>query len=119
MKFGEIAVVMGFLDENQIKEEILSLEGVESVVLRIKAEGLVSTARKSSFATVNGIDLESLDGFPVHTIILMGSPEHKKNEFLKLLEQIGKLLNEPYFKQKFLDAKSAGEMSRIFVENLK
>ena len=25
MKFGEIAVVMGFLDENQIKEEILSI----------------------------------------------------------------------------------------------
>jgi len=47
----------------EIKNEILSFEGVESVVLRIKAEGLVSTARKSSFATINGIDLEAEEKF--------------------------------------------------------
>ena len=46
-----------------IKEEILSFEGVESVVLRTKVDGLVSTARKSSFATINGIDLESEEKF--------------------------------------------------------
>jgi len=47
----------------QIKEEILSLSGVESVVLRVRADGLASTARKSSFATINGIDLESENHF--------------------------------------------------------
>ncbi|MFC1528901.1 PTS sugar transporter subunit IIA [Candidatus Latescibacterota bacterium] len=66
-----------------------------------------------------GIDFESLDDLPVHIIILMGSPERKKNEFLKILEQIGKLLHEPHFKQKFLDATSADEMSMILLENLK
>ncbi|MEA2100045.1 MAG: FtsX-like permease family protein [Campylobacterota bacterium] len=43
----------------EIKEEILLMDGVESVVLRVRADGLVATARKSSFATINGIDLES------------------------------------------------------------
>ena len=66
----------------------------------------------------NGIDFESLDGLPVNIIILMGSPERKKDEFLKLLEKIGKLLNEPYFKQDFLNANSTSEMSRLLVENL-
>lgn len=47
----------------QIKEEILSLSGVEFVVLRVRADGLASTARKSSFATINGIDLESENHF--------------------------------------------------------
>ena len=47
----------------QIKEEILFLTGVKSVVLRVKADGLASTARKSSFATINGIDLESENHF--------------------------------------------------------
>lgn len=50
-------------DASKIREEILNLEGVKSVVLRVRADGLASTARKSSFATINGIDLEDEELF--------------------------------------------------------
>ena len=46
-----------------IKDEIQSMDGVEAVVLRMKADGLISTAKKSSFASIHGIDLEQEDRF--------------------------------------------------------
>ena len=41
----------------KIKEEIEQMQGVKAVVLRLKTDGLAATARKSSFASINGIDL--------------------------------------------------------------
>ena len=47
----------------EMKNEIESIEGVEAVVLRVKAEGLLSTARKSSFSSIVGIDLKEEQKF--------------------------------------------------------
>ncbi len=46
-----------------IRDELQNIDGVKAVVLRVKADGLIATARKSSFATLCGIDLESEDKF--------------------------------------------------------
>ena len=46
-----------------IADELRQLEGVKSVTWRLSAEGLSSTARKSSFSTIYGIDLESEEQF--------------------------------------------------------
>lgn len=46
-----------------IANEIRQLEGVKSVTLRLSAEGLSSTARKSSFSNIYGIDLRSEEQF--------------------------------------------------------
>lgn len=48
---------------HEIKEQIEMMKGVEAVVLRVKADGLISTARKSSFASVIGIDLGQEERF--------------------------------------------------------
>ncbi|QOY55257.1 ABC transporter permease [Candidatus Sulfurimonas marisnigri] len=48
---------------DKIKEDIQKIDGVEAVVLRLRADGLLSTARKSSFASVIGIDLEEEEKF--------------------------------------------------------
>jgi ABC-type lipoprotein release transport system permease subunit len=47
----------------KIKEDIQKLEGVKAVVLRLNADGLLSTARKSSFASICGIDLKAEEHF--------------------------------------------------------
>lgn len=47
----------------KIKEDIQKLDGVKAVVLRLKADGLLSTARKSSFASIHGIDLTAEEEF--------------------------------------------------------
>ncbi|MBU0719864.1 FtsX-like permease family protein [bacterium] len=41
----------------EIKKELQAMNGVKAVALRINADGLASTARKSSFAQIRGIDL--------------------------------------------------------------
>ncbi|MDD5399666.1 MAG: FtsX-like permease family protein [Sulfurimonas sp.] len=48
---------------HEIKDEIQKMDGVEAVALRLRAEGLLSTARKSSFALVIGIDLKEEERF--------------------------------------------------------
>lgn len=50
-------------DAVKIKENIQKLDGVKAVVLRVRADGLLSTARKSSFASVQGIDLKEEEKF--------------------------------------------------------
>jgi len=47
----------------EIKDEIEKMQGVSAVAMRIKADGLVSTARKSSFSSIIGIDLEAENHF--------------------------------------------------------
>jgi len=48
---------------SEIKDQIAAMDGVEAAVLRLKADGLLSTARKSSFASVVGMDLEEEEKF--------------------------------------------------------
>ncbi|MFA7611574.1 MAG: ABC transporter permease, partial [Sulfurimonas sp.] len=48
---------------DEIKAQLQSTKGVEAVVLRVKADGLLSTARKSSFASLIGIDLKEEERF--------------------------------------------------------
>ncbi|EDZ63592.1 FtsX-like permease family protein [Sulfurimonas gotlandica] len=47
----------------KIKEEIEQMPGVKAVVLRLKTEGLAATARKSSFASIVGMDLKDEEAF--------------------------------------------------------
>ncbi len=55
--------------KNSIKDAVLirgaleQMEGVRSVTLRLRAEGLVSTARKSSFSSMVGIELKDEEVF--------------------------------------------------------
>lgn len=51
------------LNADAIKETLLKNKNIEAVVSRVKADGLVSTARKSSFAVICGIDLNEEEKF--------------------------------------------------------
>ncbi|MDD5157516.1 FtsX-like permease family protein [Sulfurimonas sp.] len=46
-----------------IKDELKNMQGVKSVVLRVRADGLLSTARKSSFSFMQGIDIKEENHF--------------------------------------------------------
>lgn len=48
---------------DKIKNDLEKMHGVEAVALRLRADGLASTARKSSFAALSGIDLEDEERF--------------------------------------------------------
>jgi mannitol/fructose-specific phosphotransferase system IIA component (Ntr-type) len=63
-----------------------------------------------------GIEFDSLDGLPVHIVILMGSSDTQASDFLKLIARIGGLFNSPEFKERFLEAASPAEMYRLLAE---
>ena len=46
-----------------LKTEIKNISGVKAIVTRLSAQGLVSTARKSSFASLQGIDVQEEEDF--------------------------------------------------------
>jgi len=50
-------------DALPLKREIENIKSVQAVILRVNAEGLASTARKSSFASLNGIDVNAEEKF--------------------------------------------------------
>ena len=98
----------------QIKETLLKNKEVNAVVLRLKAEGLVATARKSAFSTVIGIELNAEEKFG------------KFSEFLKQgelrLDKRGVLVGSGTskntqgsnrFKNHFLNARRYGEINAM------
>jgi ABC-type lipoprotein release transport system permease subunit len=48
---------------DEIAKEIADMKGVKALVVRVDTEGLASTARKSSFANIVGVDLEAEEAF--------------------------------------------------------
>jgi len=61
-----------------------------------------------------GIDFQSLDGFPVHLIILIVASDTQGEEFLKILGKIGAFFNKPNNKEKFINAKTSEEVFNLF-----
>jgi fructose-specific phosphotransferase system IIA component len=66
---------------------------------------------------VNGIDFESLDGLPVHIVILIGAPHSKDQEFLKIIAKIGYLFNSTEFKENFLRASDINEIHKLLTRS--
>ncbi len=64
-----------------------------------------------------GVDFDSLDGLPVHIVILMGASDQQSLEFLKLIGRIGATFNRSGFIERFLAAESPEEMYRLLIEN--
>lgn len=64
---------------DKIKKNLEKIEGVKAVVLRVNAEGLISTARKSSFAWINGIDLQQENHFGSFSEFLKHGEVNLKN----------------------------------------
>lgn len=63
-----------------------------------------------------GVDFDSLDGLPVHIVILMGASDQQSLEFLKLIGRIGAIFNQGGFIDRFLAAETPEEMYRLLTE---
>ncbi|MHB9028500.1 MAG: PTS sugar transporter subunit IIA [Candidatus Latescibacterota bacterium] len=66
--------------------------------------------------SIPGVDFDSLDGLPVHIIILVGASDHQSLEFLKLIGKIGAIFNRGGFIPRFLAADGPEEMFRLLTE---
>jgi ABC-type lipoprotein release transport system permease subunit len=101
-------------DAGAMKEEIENMEGVKAVILRIKTDGLISTARKSSFASIYGIDLEEEEHFGKFSEFLKeGKNNLKKRGALIGLELAKTLKIRIGSKLVFSTQDSSGEINSI------
>jgi PTS system nitrogen regulatory IIA component len=60
-----------------------------------------------------GVDFASLDGEPTHLFFALVAPEDGAADHLKALARISRLLKEPAFRTRLLQAKSSDELFNI------
>jgi PTS system fructose-specific IIC component/PTS system nitrogen regulatory IIA component len=79
-----------------------------------------STAVKNVFGVLGvskkGIDYESLDGKPVHLVLLLLAPPVEAERHLHLLQRMAAFLRSPNFYQDVTGAASAQEISSILTK---
>lgn len=62
-----------------------------------------------------GINWDSFDGSPVHTVFLLAVPEEQaSNEHLKILAMLSRALMNDYFREQLSEAKTSEEILTIF-----
>ncbi len=63
-----------------------------------------------------GMDFKSLDGNPTHLVFLLVAPEDSAGVHLKALARISRLLKDPAFRRRLLQAGEREELYRIIKE---
>jgi len=66
--------------------------------------------------STQGIPFDSLDEKPVHLFFLLVAPENSTGSHLKALARISRLLKNPDFRQRLMEAKGVDELYRTVIE---
>jgi len=64
-----------------------------------------------------GVDFESMDGYPTHLFFLLITPEHSTDLHLKLLARVSRLLKKEPLKEMMMKSSSADEILAIIGED--
>jgi len=62
----------------------------------------------------DGIDYESLDGYPVHLVFLLVGKDNLISTHIKLLSRISRLMNKDDFRHRLTEANTADEIVKLF-----
>ena len=63
-----------------------------------------------------GMDFQSLDGKPTHLFFLLIAPENSAGTHLKALAKVSRLMKEPAFRKRLMEARTPDELYAIFSE---
>jgi nitrogen PTS system EIIA component len=63
-----------------------------------------------------GVDFDSLDGRPTHLFFLLVAPEDSASLHLKALARVSRLMKDPTFRARLLNAADAAEIFRLIKE---
>lgn len=62
-----------------------------------------------------GVDWKALDGAPVRAVFLIGGPDDKPTEYLKILSGLTTLLNDEERRKKLIHASQVSDVMALFV----
>jgi len=60
-----------------------------------------------------GIDFDSLDGAPVHLVLLIVGPKGQERSHMALLSHLARVLSDPSLKRQILDAATAQDLAAL------
>jgi nitrogen PTS system EIIA component len=63
-----------------------------------------------------GVDFDSLDGRPTHLFFVLVAPEDSASLHLKALARVSRLMKDPGFRERLLNAADASELYRLIKE---
>ncbi len=63
-----------------------------------------------------GVDFDSLDGRPTHLFFLLVAPEDSASLHLKALARVSRLMKDPAFRERLMNAPDASEIFRLIKE---
>src|SRR5512137_2528779 len=103
------------VDEEQMMEILFERESLGSTGI---GEGVAIPHGKSkdvkkllaSFGrSLPGVDFQSMDGKPAHLLFLLVAPEDSAGIHLKALARISRLMKDPRFRKRVMEAKTGDE----------
>ena len=111
---GKIEETESFLAKVQEREKIVSTGiGMSVAIPHAKLNHF-----KDFFICIGvlekGINWHSLDGHPVRLVFLIGGPDNKQSEYLKILSSLTNLLKSETLRKKMLTTNSSAAMMKIF-----
>ncbi len=66
--------------------------------------------------SASGMDFQSMDGKSTHLFFLLIAPENSAGIHLKALAQISRLMKDPPFRKRLMEAQTADEIYSLFCE---
>ena len=117
----ELAYKQGKLqDKNLFYEAIIKRENIVStgIGMSIAIPHAKISGLKDFFIVIGilnkGLEWNSLDGAPVRCVFLIGGPENKQTEYLKILSSLTQAIKEDNIRKKILNIKSVDALMNFW-----
>ncbi|MES0372067.1 MAG: PTS sugar transporter subunit IIA [Mariprofundaceae bacterium] len=118
----ELANSLSTMDPDQVLEVVMTREHLGSTGIGHGAaipHGRMPELSHPVTALVRhkeGIEFESIDGKPVHIVILLLVPDNEDRTHLELLARLARLLQQQQFRDAIMHADSPEAISELFAE---
>ena len=111
---GKIEEIEPFLSKIQEREKIVSTGIGMSVAIPHAKLSVFEDFFICIGVLEKGINWHSLDGHTVRLVFLIGGPDNKQSEYLKILSSLTHLLKSESLRKKMLTTNSPATMMKIF-----
>ena len=110
------------IDKNEVLQAVMSRESTRSTgigsgiaIPHGKCKGVKDLVMAIGISP-QGIDFQSIDGKPVHIIVLLASPIDKTGPHIQALARISRLMLDEEFKNKLQNSPSAQKLYELISE---
>lgn len=112
-KAAQVTDKTDFFDSIVKREKIMSTAiGIGLAVPHVKIDSVKDFVMAIG-RSKEGVDFDSIDGKPVHLIIMIGANTEQRDTYLKLLAKISIILKNPAAREEIINAPSKGMILKL------